>query len=110
VLAHAPSLGLGGLVATGKKVLMSVNEGKTKTSHKIEMAITDDGVAVGANPLLAEHLATALLKNQLLPTIQKAEKITRHFKIDESKIDFMLEHSDGSKTLVGTKLFVLFCD
>merc|ERR1711916_124462 len=90
---YSKSLVVGRVVAAGKKVLLSKNVGgNTKTAYKVEMAVTGEAeVRVGANPLLAEALAAAMLKKKLVPELALPEqRVSRQIKIEGSLIDFEL--------------------
>ena len=80
VLAHAPSLDVGGMCAAGSEVYLSKRDGEGgKISHSIEMvrgaplpadggggAPGGGGVLVGAHPRLGELIAEEVLKRGLL--------------------------------------------
>ena len=71
-LAHAPALDVGGLCAPGGTVLMRERAPGGKTSHSIDIVLSDapDGkegsVLVGAHPRLGEDLAEEVLRRGLL--------------------------------------------
>lgn len=78
VLAHAPSLDVGGMCVAGSEVYMSERNGEGKTSHSIELVrgaplgatningTSEEGVLVGAHPRLGELIAAEVLKRGLL--------------------------------------------
>ena len=71
-LAHAPALDCAGMCMPGKEVLMSTRKPGGKTSHAIELVVsdtqtnTDERVLVGAHPRLGELIAEEVLKRGLL--------------------------------------------
>jgi hypothetical protein len=71
-LAHSPALDCTGMCVPGKQVYMSSRPQGGKTSHAIELVVSDastqDGksVLVGAHPRLGELIALEVLKRGLL--------------------------------------------
>lgn len=90
VLAHAPSLDVGGMCVSGSEVYLSERNGEGKTSHSIELvrgapltktstADSNDndfseGVLVGAHPRLGELIAEEVLKRGLLQSVLPLQK------------------------------------
>jgi len=87
VLAHAPSLDVGGMCVPGSEVYLSKRNGEGKTSHSIELVhgapssfvlvnptsslvdtTSGNGVLVGAHPRLGELIAEEVLQQGLLKT------------------------------------------
>jgi len=71
-LAHATALDCAGMCMPGKEVMMSTRKPGGKTSHAIELVVSDaqkntnERVLVGAHPRLGELIAEEVLKRGLL--------------------------------------------
>ena len=71
-LAHAPALDCAGMCVPGKEVYMSARPPGGKTTHAIELVVSDapvktaKGVLVGAHPRLGEMIALEVLNRGLL--------------------------------------------
>lgn len=106
-MAHAPSLSLAGLVSAGETVMMMKNDGTSqKTQYKIEFALEtrkDNKISVGANPMLVEKLAGLALEKRLIPDFPDYSTIEKQKTYGGSRVDFVLVHPDGSRTLVEVK-------
>ena len=65
ILGHSPSLGCCGLADQNAKfVLSTIDNGKTKCSHRVELSLYQEGefqIYVGINPKLGEHIAEKAL-------------------------------------------------
>ena len=116
VLCHCPSLGLGGLISAGESVLLLKSESaKASTAYKVEVALEETcnqnqestaPTQVLSNPLLCEKLAEKALELNLLPSFSQHSpvvKIERQVVVGGSRIDFLLKHVDGSRTLIEVK-------
>jgi sugar fermentation stimulation protein A len=88
VLAHAPSLGCGGLCDRGAKVYLRVSTGTSKVcTHSIE-ASQQPGCVVSVNPKDAEEFIDTCLRNSLIERLSGASNIQRETSLLHSRFDF----------------------
>jgi len=104
-LAHAPGLELGGHCVPGSTVLLSTAANPTnKTQYAIQLVRSDSGDLIGAHPSLGNSLVAAALQRGLLtPALGAYVSVKAEVKHGDSRVDFVLTHSDGSRTLVEVK-------
>lgn len=104
VLAHAPSLGVSGLLIPGKDILVSKMKPGNKCAYKIE-AVRDGDIWVGINPIRPNHLSKEWLLSGLL--LQNVKDVKSEVKITNdditSRIDHIVIHNDDSETMVEVK-------
>jgi hypothetical protein len=92
-LAHSPALDCAGMCVPGKQVYMSSRPQGGKTSHAIELVVSDastqDGksVLVGAHPRLGELIALEVLKRGLLKDSLSLKAGFQLGPVDESTAD-----------------------
>ena len=107
-LAHAPGLELGGHCVPGASVMLSTGKEGNKTAFAIQLVRAgDSGAWIGAHPMLGNKLVAAALQQGLLASALGAFSACQaEVKHGDSRVDFVLTHADGSKTLVEVKSVV----
>mmetsp|Transcript_20297 Transcript_20297/g.64816 ORF Transcript_20297/g.64816 Transcript_20297/m.64816 type:complete len:422 (+) Transcript_20297:1223-2488(+) len=108
VLAHTPMLACAGMVVPDAHVLMTESgPSKTrKTSHVVQLVTDrrfDPPVTVGAHPALGEQLARICLERKLVQELGSEYQVRAQQTFGQSRVDFVLEHQDGRRTLVEVK-------
>jgi len=93
ILGHSPSLGCCGLADQNAKVVLStIDNGKTKCSHRVELSLYQEGefqIYVGINPKLGEHIAEKALIMGLIQGLYNIKKYAREKTIMNSRFDFI---------------------
>ena len=106
LMAHSPSLGCAGLVASSKKVYVIKNKNeKAKSKYSIYMAEVEEynkKIVVGVNPNITNSLFESILKSSIFPVF-KDYNIKREHTIGNSRIDFFLTHESKQKILIEVK-------
>lgn len=105
VLAHAPALDVGGMCVPGKTVYMSSRPAGGKTSHAIELVVSeapnnDERVLVGAHPRLGELIAYEVLKRGLLKdafSLRGGLKIGPVHDFSNDNDDQNIKHNDEQR-------------
>ena len=94
-LAHCPSLGCCGLSDNDAIVLVSENNGNTKTKYAVELCIfnetknnTSITQYISLKPKTAEYISHELLKNNLIQNSYHFKKIEREKVFENSRFDF----------------------
>ena len=94
ILCHTPSLGCCGLVASGKKVLMTKKKSKNaKSKYSIDF-VYDKNTIVGVNPLNANRIVEKCLNENYIKELKDLINIKREYSIDESRLDFYGEKNN----------------
>jgi len=106
IMAHSPSLGCAGLVASSKKVYVIKNKNeKAKSKYSIYMAEVEEynkKIVVGVNPNITNAIFESMLKSSIFPAF-KDYNIKREHTIGNSRIDFFLTHESKQKILIEVK-------
>ena len=101
VLAHCPSLGLGGLITPGCTMLATKASAGCKTNYVIQAVKVNDTTWVGNVPLHANRIVKQLLNQGLL--IDDVQRVKPEQTWGNSRIDFLVDHADGSSTYCEVK-------
>ena len=97
ILCHSAALGCCGYIVAGAIVwVLEKPESNTKSTHEIYL-IERDGQLVGCHPLVANKIASTLLKSQLVLPIGE---IIQEVKFDTCRFDFA---SSDKKTIIEVK-------
>ena len=100
-LAHCPSLGLGNILLPNSECIASESTNKkNKTKYTIE-AVKDNNTWVGNVQLHANRIVKQLLENSII--IPNIKKITPEYKMEDSRIDFMVEDYSEIKHYIEVK-------
>jgi DNA-binding sugar fermentation-stimulating protein len=109
-LCHSPSLGCCGLAEKGKKVILSeLTSGKTKCSHRVELAIlTEDRnpereIIIGINPKLGETIAELCLQKNCVEGLINIQSYRRETKLMNSRFDFTGIDENGREFVMEIK-------
>lgn len=93
ILAHCPSLGLGGILAPGSEMIGTPSTEGSKTSYVVQ-AVKDGNTWVGNVPLHANRIVKHLLQTgQLISNVKTVKPEHKH---GESRLDFLVTLEDGS--------------
>ena len=91
-LAHSPALGMDGYISKDKHVLVQKkNDPKAKCSYGI-LAVLNNNVWVGANPLHANSLFKSGLLNNTFPHFRNPYNIKSESVLDHSRFDFFINN------------------
>lgn len=98
-LAHSPTLGCSGLIASNVIVYVIEKGGsgekgddKRKSKYTIfNVAISDPDIIIGVHPMVANDIFGSILKNNIMSEFEGAKNIKREFKVLNSRIDFKFE-------------------
>ena len=94
IMAHAASLGCGGLSDRGSSVIMTlIVKEKNVCKHKIMLAKIYDPVAnipyfIGIDPKLAEQIVETALSKNIITCLQNTRSYTREVRFLNSRFDF----------------------
>ena len=109
-LAHCPSLGCCGLSDNGSIVLVSENNGKTKTKYAVELCIfneTKNDISItqyiSLKPKTAEYISYEILKNNLLKNSFDFKNIEREKVFENSRFDFLCTDNYDNKYIFEIK-------
>ena len=109
-LCHSPSLWCCGLAEKGKKVILSeLTTGKTKCSHRVELAILteernpDREIIIGINPKLGETIAELCLQKNYVEGLINIQSYRRETKIMNSRFDFTGIDENGREFIMEIK-------
>eukprot|EP00892_Ulva_mutabilis_P000636 jgi/Ulvmu1/10573/UM065_0027.1 len=114
VQAHTPSLDCAGTIVQGRPVLMTKNSAHParKTGYAVQHAfeiregsgIRGSDAQIACHPKVAEQLVQELLSRRLLESIfGKHVAVESEKTFGASRVDFVLEHEDGNRTLIEVK-------
>ena len=98
-LAHSPTLGCSGLIASNIIVYViekgggdEVGNDKRKSKYTIfNVAISEPDIIIGVHPMVANDIFESILKNNIMSEFEGAKNIKREFKVLNSRIDFKFE-------------------
>ena len=109
-LCHSPSLGCCGLAEKGKTVILSkLTTGKTKCSHRVELAILTEErnpereLIIGINPKLGETIAELCLQKDCVLGLTNIQSYRRETKILNSRFDFTGVDENGREFIMEVK-------
>ena len=109
-LCHSPSLGCCGLAEKGKAVILSkLTTGKTKCSHRVELAILTEErnpereIIIGINPKLGETIAELCLQNDCVLGLTNIQSYRRETKMLNSRFDFTGVDENGREFIMEVK-------
>lgn len=101
-LCHAPSLGCGGMVNSGAKVILEkIYDGnqEKKCIYKI-IYVDHKNIIIGTNPYISNKLVFNMIKNNMIPNLtgfnQECNYLKSEKKVGDSRIDIY-----GEKTVNG---------
>ena len=106
VLAHAPSLGCGGLVTPGSIVIMSTNNDPKICTHIIHVSLFNErekSIPIGVHPKNAELMVNYCLYNNHISSLQNLKEIEREKVFQDSRFDFTCIDENGIKTIIEVK-------
>lgn len=109
-LCHSPSLGCCGLAEKGKTVILSkLTTGKTKCSHRVELAILTEErnqereIIIGINPKLGETIAEMCLQKDCVLGLTNIQSYRRETKMLNSRFDFTGVDENGREFIMEVK-------
>lgn len=109
-LCHSPSLGCCGLAEKGKAVILSkLTTGKTKCSHRVELAILTEErnpereIIIGINPKLGETIAELCLQKDCVLGLTNIQSYRRETKMLNSRFDFTGVDENGREFIMEVK-------
>ena len=109
-LCHSPSLGCCGLAEKGKTVILSkLTTGKTKCSHRVELAIITEErnpereIIIGINPKLGETIAELCLQKDCVLGLTNIQSYRRETKVLNSRFDFTGVDENGREFIMEVK-------
>lgn len=109
-LCHSPSLGCCGLAEKGKTVILSkLQDGKTKCSHRVELAILTEErnpereIIIGINPKLGETIAEMCLQKDCVLGLRNIQSYRRETKVLNSRFDFTGVDENGREFIMEVK-------
>ena len=109
-LCHSPSLGCCGLAEKGKTVILSkLTTGKTKCSHRVELAILTEErnpereIIIGINPKLGETIAELCLQKDCVLGLTNIQSYRRETKMLNSRFDFTGVDENGREFIMEVK-------
>ena len=109
-LCHSPSLGCCGLAEKGKAVILSkLTTGKTKCSHRVELAILTEErnpereIIIGINPKLGETIAELCLQKDCVLGFTNIQSYRRETKMLNSRFDFTGVDENGREFIMEVK-------
>ena len=109
-LCHSPSLGCCGLAEKGKAVILSkLTTGKTKCSHRVELAILTEErnpereIIIGINPKLGETIAELCLQKDCVLGLTNIQSYRRETKVLNSRFDFTGVDENGREFIMEVK-------
>ncbi|MDC1151624.1 DNA/RNA nuclease SfsA [Pelagibacteraceae bacterium] len=109
-LCHSPSLGCCGLAEKGKTVILSkLTTGKTKCSHRVELAILTEErnpereLIIGINPKLGETIAELCLQKDCVLGLTNIQSYRRETKMLNSRFDFTGVDENGREFIMEVK-------
>lgn len=109
-LCHSPSLGCCGLAEKGKTVILSkLQGGKTKCSHRVELAILTEErnpereIIIGINPKLGETIAELCLQKDCVLGLTNIQSYRRETKMLNSRFDFTGVDENGREFIMEVK-------
>ena len=109
-LCHSPSLGCCGLAEKGKTVILSkLTSGKTKCSHRVELAILAEErnpereIIIGINPKLGETIAELCLQKDCVLGLTNIQSYRRETKVLNSRFDFTGVDENGREFIMEVK-------
>lgn len=109
-LCHSPSLGCCGLAEKGKTVILSkLQDGKTKCSHRVELAILTEErnpereIIIGINPKLGETIAELCLQKDCVLGLTNIQSYRRETKLLNSRFDFTGVDENGREFIMEVK-------
>lgn len=109
-LCHSPSLGCCGLAEKGKAVILSkLTTGKTKCSHRVELAILTEernperDIIIGINPKLGETIAELCLQKDCVLGLTNIQSYRRETKMLNSRFDFTGVDENGREFIMEVK-------
>lgn len=99
ICAHVPNTGrMDTCWEPGWKVYLSHHD-NPKRKLKYTLELTDNGeTLIGVNTSFTNKIAQEALQNKLIPELAEFDHVYPERKILDSRIDFYLETSDGSKS------------
>lgn len=106
LLAHAPSLGCGGLCQSNMNVIMTQVEDPKICDFTIQIAKINEKnneILVGVNPKNAEKIVHRVLYLDLIQSLQHNSNITAEYKYGKSRFDFHLIDHNGIETFIEVK-------
>lgn len=113
VLAHSPSLGASGMVKPGSQVIVSLKDddkSKRKSRYTIDMVILSKTLIVGVNPYYANEIVEYMLNKKIIHDFENIVNIRKEVKVGNSRLDFVCEGKDGTKTYIEVKNVPLIND
>ena len=106
-LAHSPTLGCNGMIASNIIVYVTENNGekdeKRKSKYTIfNIQINNPEIIIGVHPMTANTIFENILKNKIIDELKDAINIRREVKVLNSRIDFYCE-IDNKKVFLEVK-------
>lgn len=104
-MAHAPSLGVGGLVNTGAFVWVIPAEGNGKRVSKwvVYLAEAEAGIYLGVLPLSANAIALEVLKKNYVKQLSDLIDIRPETRVGESRFDMTAKTKDNKRVIIEVK-------
>lgn len=104
-MAHAPSLGVGGLVEKGAHVwVMPVNgNNKRVSAWVVYLAEADRGMYLGVLPLSANAIALEVIRRNYVNQLSNFAEIRPETKVDESRFDVVAKTQNNKRIIIEVK-------
>tara|TARA_B100001989_G_C24452537_1_gene419786 strand:- start:19 stop:852 length:834 start_codon:yes stop_codon:yes gene_type:complete len=107
-MAHAPSLGCGGLCETGCKIKVTLHPDPKTCTFVIQQAYVtgrneEERTIVGIHPKHAEKIVNRSLHMGIIPTLDDVTYIKSEVKMLNSRFDFTCIDKNGVQTVVEVK-------
>ncbi|KAI9008678.1 hypothetical protein DFJ74DRAFT_688259 [Hyaloraphidium curvatum] len=107
-LAHAPALDCAGIVVPGSRVWCTPSSESSQTDLAVQLCeeAREDGSwsTVGYHPSLAEKMCEEMLaRGSLAPYLGEHTEVGSQKTFGKSRVDYVLLHKDGSRTLLEVK-------
>ena len=111
ITAHCPNTGkMTGCAEPGFTAWVQPNDDpKRKLKYTLELVQNFHGDWIGVNTHRANNIVHNALQHNLIPALSDISQIAREVKYgkEQSKIDFLLTHTDGSHTFLEVKSVTL---
>jgi sugar fermentation stimulation protein A len=91
-LAHSPSLGCKGLIATDSIIFVSPKY-NTKSKYSIDIVIEENDL-VGVNPLYANYMVYNMINNNLIENLINMTSIKKEVTIGDSRFDIVCKKNN----------------
>lgn len=95
MLAHAPSLGVSGLVSPRAQVVVSLRDASSRAKSKLTIEAVmyhhpshSCPVLIGVNPLYANALLESILRHEWIPELLHVVHLKREVTVGKSRFDF----------------------